>query len=103
MPTAADQVQAYWDLKLALGPDYWLRTQAEVLEHLPQWMVADFDCPARGPHDWLVTTSGCGVPEPDGLVYAWCKNCPAKRRTPWPDTQRDALDVIYDLQFSRHR
>lgn len=76
--------------------DYGVRTQAEVLERLPQWMRADFDCPS-GAHEWLHI-----VPPTSFNAYAFCKHCPTKRRGPGcPDTERDPLDVIYDLQFSR--
>lgn len=99
MTTSADRVQAYWDLKAALGPvdlEAPAYTQAEVLDRLPRWMVADFDCP-RGPHEWLPRATS------RGNHYEWCRHCNRMKRTvdEWPDTQRDPLEVIYDLQFRR--
>lgn len=73
-------------------------THAQVLERLPRWMVADFDCLA-GPHNWLELTHTAGWP---GVAYSWCRTCQARRRRKtWPDDTRDPLAVIYDLQFGR--
>lgn len=72
-------------------------TQAEVVERLPQWMRADFDC-VRGPHDFLPRVTS------RGNHYEWCRNCNRMKRTidPWHDIEnRDPLEVIYALQFSR--
>lgn len=72
-----------------------VRTQVEVLERLPQWMVADFDCP-RGPHEWLgVATMGAD--------YRFCKHCDRRKRTPCLDDMlhRDPLEVIAALQSAR--
>lgn len=56
-------------------------TQAEVLELLPRWMVADFDCPS-GAHEWRDCRVGGEV------AFRWCKHCTAHRRVvrqpePW--------------------
>lgn len=77
--------------------DYEVVTHVEVLGRLPRWMVADFDCPDRGPHDFLPPVAS------GGNHYEWCRNCKRMRRTidEWPDIQRDPLEVIYGLQFSR--
>lgn len=93
MTTSADLVQARWD---ARRRDLCLVTQAEIVARLPQWMVADFDCPA-GPHDYLPRVTS------RGNNYEWCRHCNRMKRTadPWPDTERDPLEVIYDLQFRR--
>lgn len=76
--------------------DHAIHTQAEVLERLPQWMWADFNCPDRGPHGWVGTQA-------TGETRLFCKYCPAKRRIQCPDDMlsRDPLEVIYALQFSR--
>lgn len=72
-------------------------TQAEILECLPQWMRADFDCPARGAHEWTARVTS------RRNHYEFCHHCNRTKRTvdEWPDTERDALEVIYALQFSR--
>lgn len=83
--------------KSALVEDLVTVTQAGVLDRLPRWMVADFDCPDRGPHQWReVKTSYVAE-----CHYEFCVTCTRRRKVePCLDT-RDPLEVIYGLQFRR--
>lgn len=92
-PVRAVAPRPVLDYDLAYG----VRTHAEVFERLPQWMRADFDCPDHGAHDFLPRVTS------RENHYEWCRHCNRMKREvdEWPSTERDPLDVIYSLQFSR--
>lgn len=54
-------------------------TLEQVLEHLPRWMQADFDCPGRGPHTWLPRVTG------RGNSYEFCRHCTRLKREVDPE------------------
>jgi hypothetical protein len=87
---AAELHAALRELDLALV------TQTDVLQWLPQWMVADFDCP-NGPHEYLARVTS------RGNHYEWCRHCNRMKRTvePCEDDTRNPVEVIYALQFGR--
>ena len=64
-----------------------IRTQAEVLQWIPQWMRGEFDCPS-GAHEWV-----------GSLEYRWCKHCPKRKREPLPIDDRNAFADIMRMTF----